>query len=123
MKLMPQEVEVWYLIPALRREVAKILISKYNLSQKKVAETIGVTESAISQYLNSKRGEELKFDKHELSKISHYVDKIVNDRGNMNKYMFNLSQELRGCDSLCELHRKHDSCVSKNCDLCMTQSA
>ena len=36
-KTMPQEIEVWYLIPAIRREVANVLIAEHKLKQKMIA--------------------------------------------------------------------------------------
>ncbi|MAG07667.1 transcriptional regulator [Candidatus Pacearchaeota archaeon] len=118
MKLMPQEVEVWYLIPAIRRELAKCLIDNYDFSQKRVAGVLGITESAVSQYLKQKRGGELKFVKEELDKIQKVADKIVNDEESAGKFLFELSQELRGTESLCKLHCKHDRSIEGNCGIC-----
>ena len=33
---MPQEVEVWYIIPALRRELAKSMVEDYKMMQNKI---------------------------------------------------------------------------------------
>lgn len=49
-----QEVEVFRTIPFLRKEIAKELTKTYK--QKKVAEIMGMTEGAVSQYINGKRG-------------------------------------------------------------------
>jgi hypothetical protein len=46
---MPQEIEVWYIIPAIRKELAKRLVQHHEVAQKDVAELLGVTEAAISQ--------------------------------------------------------------------------
>lgn len=119
MKLMPQEVEVWYLIPAIRRELSKIFIGSYGFSQKKVSDTLGITESAVSQYIKEKRGGELKFNESEMVKIKKYADRIIKDTKNVRKHLFGLSQELRGSESLCKLHKKHDCSVEKNCKDCM----
>jgi len=45
-----------YLLPVFRSLVAKELIEKYNFTQVEVAEKLGTTQAAISQYLHSKRG-------------------------------------------------------------------
>ena len=115
---MPQELEVWYLIPALRRELTKILISNFNLNQKEISKILGITESAISQYLKSKRGNELKFSKEEFEEIKKVAKEIISDKENSNEYFYKLCIKFRGCQSLCKLHRKQDNSVSKNCDLC-----
>ena len=119
MKLLPQELEVWYLIPAIRRELTKFFIKKHELTQKQVAEILGLTESAVSQYLKGKRAEELKFNASEVKIIEKYADKIIKDKKSVGKHLFSLSIKLRGTSSLCELHKEQDSSVNKNCKICM----
>ncbi len=53
----PCEIVVWYLLPTIRKGVAKELVSVHNYTQSKVARTFGVTDAAVSQYLRNKRGE------------------------------------------------------------------
>tara|TARA_Y100000310_G_C20124537_1_gene553020 strand:+ start:178 stop:546 length:369 start_codon:yes stop_codon:yes gene_type:complete len=116
--LLPQEVEVWYLIPAIRRELAKILVSK-GKSQKEISEILNLTESAVSQYLKGKRGGELDFSINEKKIINEYADKILKNPNEVKKLLFELTKELGISDKLCDIHRKHDSSVGKNCDICM----
>tara|TARA_B100001971_G_C18193180_1_gene539878 strand:+ start:474 stop:833 length:360 start_codon:yes stop_codon:yes gene_type:complete len=118
MKSMPQEIEVWYLIPALRRELTKIFIEDYDMSQKQVSGILSVTESAVSQYLKSKRAQELKFSEKEVEEIKKTAKLIHEDREHTLEHLYGLCVRLRGCSSLCELHKKHDSNLPKNCDLC-----
>ena len=44
------------ILPIFRSSVAKELVENYNFTQSKVAEKLGTTQPAISQYLHSKRG-------------------------------------------------------------------
>lgn len=118
MKLLPQELEVWYLIPALRRELAKILISDFGMSQKKTSQILGMTEGAISQYLKSKRGSELKFSKEDIKKIRGAAVNIV-EKGNVNQELYKLSEKFRGSEVVCSFHKKGDKTIHKDCDLCM----
>ena len=53
----PCELVVWYVLPTIRREVAKELVKTHGMSQAQVAKKFGVTDAAISQYLKKKRGE------------------------------------------------------------------
>jgi len=117
-KLMPQEVEVWYLVPALRRELAKILIDKYGLTQKDVAKVFGLTPAAISQYLNSKRGGDIKFSRVEIEKIEKVAEKISKNSEGATKYLYDLCVLLRKSDIVCRIHREHDKTISKNCEIC-----
>lgn len=55
----PCELVVWYVLPAIRKDLARELVDTYNMSQTEVAKRFGVTGAAISQYLKKKRGENL----------------------------------------------------------------
>jgi len=56
MKIECEEV-VWYTLPIIRKEFAKSLINDHGLTQRKTAEKLGITESAVSQYISKKRGD------------------------------------------------------------------
>ena len=58
MKL-PCEEALWYVLPQIRSDLAKELI-KNGLSQKEVAELLGLTPSAVSQYAHKKRAGKFK---------------------------------------------------------------
>tara|TARA_Y100000294_G_scaffold177026_1_gene201122 strand:+ start:2588 stop:2956 length:369 start_codon:yes stop_codon:yes gene_type:complete len=117
-KVMPQEIEVWYLIPALRRELVKIFIKDYNLSQKKSAEILEITESAISQYLKSKRGGKIIFSKKETEQIKKSADKIIKNPETLMKNLYDLCILFRKNKVICELHKNQDKKIIKDCDVC-----
>lgn len=117
-KIMPQEMEVWYLIPALRREISKILIEEYNFTQKKTAEFLGITESAVSQYLKSKRGKQIKFSQEELKKIKKCAKKIVTKNEEVMQNIYELCVSLRKSKTICNLHKIHDKDLPKDCEIC-----
>jgi predicted transcriptional regulator len=52
----PCELIVWYVLPSIRRELARELVERHRFTQAEVARRFGVTDAAISQYLKSKRG-------------------------------------------------------------------
>lgn len=52
----PCEIVVWYVLPTIRRELARELVETYGFKQSRVASMFGVTDAAISQYLKNKRG-------------------------------------------------------------------
>ena len=117
-KIMPQEIEVWYLIPSLRKELAKIFVDNYGISQKKAAKILGITEAAVSQYLKLKRGNEVKFSEEELKKIKKYAEKIIEEKESAIKALYDLCVVLRGSKIVCKTHRSKDKSVPKNCDIC-----
>jgi len=117
-KVMPQEIEIWYLIPALRKEFARICIEDYGLTQKKAAEILGITEAAISQYLNSKRASQIRFSKKELIQIRKSADEIIKNPELLIRNLYNLCNSLRESKVICQLHKDHDKSISKDCDIC-----
>ena len=56
MKQTPCEYMKWRGLPAIRKEIARSLTNDFGLSQRAAAKKLGVTPSAISQYLSEKRG-------------------------------------------------------------------
>ncbi len=78
--LMPQEVVVWYVLPAIRRELTRIMIQKKK-PQKQIAKMLGVTEPAITQYKLKKskrsRGDQVNIPDKILVKIEKAADVII----------------------------------------------
>ena len=60
--LLPSEVEARAMIPALRALIARKLIEAHNLPQQKVANMLGVTQAAVSNYLREVRGAGISID-------------------------------------------------------------
>ena len=116
---MPQELEVWYLIPALRRELAKTFIKEHQLSQKKAAKILGITEAAVSQYIKDKRGNELRFSKKDKENISKTAKKIIKNPENLIEELYALCASFRGFKTLCDLHRSKDKTISPQCRACL----
>lgn len=71
------EIFVTEILPNLRKEIVILLYKKYGLSQSKIAEKLGITQAAVSQYLNNNRGKkEINFDKNEkkiIEEIAHII--------------------------------------------------
>ncbi len=62
MYLLPQEIEVWYIIPAVRKEFARLLTKEYGLSYEKAGAALGISKAAVSQYLSNKRANKVCLD-------------------------------------------------------------
>ena len=54
--ILPCEVAVKSVIPAVRSAIARELTESYGLKQKKVAQLLGVTQTAVSKYTKHCRG-------------------------------------------------------------------
>ena len=74
MKL-PCELIIWYIFPAVRRELVKSLTKDYGFKQKEVANMIGVTDATVSQYLKSKRAKVVLSDEN----IIEQIEKVAKD--------------------------------------------
>ena len=115
MKLMPQEIEVRYIIPSLRKELATYL-KKKGLKQKDIAETLNLPPAAVSQYMKEKRGITV-FSEKIKKEIQKSGDKIIKDRFATQEELLRLITIIKKSYALCEVHKQHD-CVPENCDFC-----
>ena len=115
---MPQEIEVWYIIPSLRRELAKSMIDDLKLTQKQVAKIMGLTEAAVSQYLHSKRAKEVIFTKAVLEEIKKSAKTISKDEKLLIQEMMRLTNLTGVKHVMCDIHKKHDAKLPNNCEIC-----
>lgn len=89
----PCEIVVWYVIPAIRSQLAKDLLS-FGMKQKEVSEIMDITQPAVSQYITDKRGNGIK--------LSDDVKKLVTE----------LAKDLaNGVATKSDL-------VKRNCEIC-----
>lgn len=114
--MLPQEIEVWYIIPTLRKELA-LCLKELGISQKDIAKKLGITEAAVSQYIKGKRGSETEIPNELKSEVMHSAKLILEDKSNLFKEMNRLCLETKKTDFICHIHRKHTELPS-NCDLC-----
>ena len=115
MKLMLQDVEVRYVIPSLRRELA-IQLSKENLKQKEIAKLLNITPAAVSQYMGEKRGN-AKFSKRIINEVIKSAKKILSEESTTHKELIDLTKLIRDTAAVCEIHKLHDD-VPEKCEVC-----
>ena len=119
---MPQEIAVRYILPAIRREMAKVLIVKHKLSQRDTAKLLNITEAAVSQYLHSKRATEVVFSKNVVDEIGKSAEKILKDKTKQ-KVMaetYRISNLTTVKQVLCDLHRQQSKELS-TCNICFDE--
>lgn len=109
MYLLPQEIEVWYIIPAVRKELAKQLTKKYGLSYEKAGLILGISKAAISQYLSNKRANKVKLSA-EIKKEVAKSAKIINENPKlalieMQKILKIMKDKKCSCD-VCKKYNK-----------------
>lgn len=75
----PCEFVVWYVLPAIRSELAKSLLS-LGMKQKDVSELMDITQPAVSQYITDKRGCGIKFDDDVNSLIKDFAQELYSGK-------------------------------------------
>lgn len=116
--IMPQEIEVWYIIPALRKEIAKELIKTHGLTQREAAKVLNTTEATISNYMKSKRAKKVKFTAEEIARIKENTKLILKNPKEIVEHLYDLCKKMRGSKTVCDLHRKYEKVLPEECDIC-----
>jgi uncharacterized protein len=113
-----------YVIPTMRALIAKRLMEKYKLTQQAAATKLGLTQSAVSQYIRNLRGSKVKTienDEVVIKEIDTFVDRVAS--GDMSP-MDSMDQFCKICKTvrkrklLCEIHSKSFSDL-KDCKTCL----
>jgi len=84
--LLPCEVAVKSVIPAIRSAIARELTQNYGLKQKDAGKLLGITQTAVSKYTRFYRGTVIEVQKIEEANVilKETVHLLAN--GQMNKY-------------------------------------
>ena len=122
--ILPCEVAVKSLVPALRSAIARELTQTYGLKQKDVANLLGVTQTAVSKYTRHVRGTVLKIEGVEEVQptLKEIVVSLAN--GRMSKYelaaKFCVACEIiRQKGLMCELCKLSDPTIDvQQCFVC-----
>ena len=120
---MPQEIEVRYILPAIRRELARIFIQEHKLNQKEAAKMLGLTEAAISQYQHSKRAKEVVFSEAVVEEIRKSADRILADNNRRQRLMaemIRISSLTKVRQVLCDIHKAQSKDL-KHCNVCFDE--
>lgn len=67
----PCETIVWQILPVIRKELTKKLITIHGFTQRKTAIRLGITDAAVSRYLSGERGNIEISNKKILKEINH----------------------------------------------------
>ncbi len=114
---LPQEIEVWYIIPAVRREFAKILVEKHYLTLKKAGAIIGVTKAAVSQYLKNKRAKEFRLPKGIKKEIEKSADVMIKNNNSAVKEIMRIIDLIKKTKCSCEICKKYNKGITKMCGM------
>tara|TARA_B100000953_G_C17986320_1_gene410668 strand:+ start:761 stop:1174 length:414 start_codon:yes stop_codon:yes gene_type:complete len=115
----PQEIEVWYIMPAIRKELCNILLDKYGFNQKEIANFLNITEAAVSQYKKEKRGQHVKLPESVLSEVNISAKKILNEESTVFRETQNILNHIRDTSTICDIHKMMDDSVESDCKECI----
>lgn len=116
----PCEIVVWYVIPTIRSELAKELLS-LGMKQKEISKLLDITQPAVSQYISDKRGHGIKFDEHTMDMIKDFALDLKEQniqQGDMIRRVCNICKNVKAEEILCQLHKEKDNILG-NCNACM----
>ncbi|SES77783.1 hypothetical protein SAMN04488587_0933 [Methanococcoides vulcani] len=72
------EIMVQKVLPAIRAELARSMMVDHGCTQQQVADILGLSRAAVSQYVSAKRGAEVGFSEETIEEIRTFATKLVN---------------------------------------------
>jgi hypothetical protein len=112
---LPQEIEVWYIIPAIRKEFAKILTKKYGRTYEEAGKILGVSKAAISQYIKKKRASKVKFNKKIKKEIKESAEIISENENLAVKEILRILDLVKKTGCECEVCKKYNKGILNKC--------
>jgi len=116
MYLLSQEIEVWYIIPALRKELAKLLTGKYEMSYEKAGDILGISKAAISQYLSNKRANKIKLSPEVKKEVAKSAKNVSENPKIAISEMQRLLKFMKENKCSCEVCKKYNKEVLGYCN-------
>jgi len=122
--LIPCEVAVKSVVPAIRCAIAKQLIQTYGLKQKDVASLLGITQTAVSKYTRHVRGRVLKIE--EVNEVQPLIIETAASLANGHISRFELVKKfcvaciiIRKNGLMCKLCKRSDPSLDiQHCNIC-----
>lgn len=116
MYLLPQEIEVWYIIPSVRKELAKQLTRKHGLSYEKAGIILGVSKAAVSQYLSNKRANKVKLNAHVKKEIAKSAKAMSENPKVALTEMQRILKIMKDTKCSCDVCKKYNKDVLNYCN-------
>lgn len=127
--LVPCEIAVKCVLPAVRAMIAKQLMEKHGLNQAQAAKLLGLSQPAISLYSHKMRGTALNIENdQEITRIANALASSLAHENLSHKEFIprfcEICRTIRAKGLLCQMHKAFDSSVKiEECKLCKTTNS
>ena len=123
----PCEIVAKTVLPAMRAMVTKELIKAHDLKQVEVAQLLGITQGAVSQYMRGERGVALNLESLDVKTlISNIALRLTSGRSSQQEIVSRFCEAcrlIRGKGLMCNLHKTFESSFdTKDCRVCLNSS-
>ena len=113
----PQEVEVFYLLPALRRDMA-ISLKELGRDQKQIAHILGVSEPSVSHYFNAKRATDVAFS-DDMQQAIKKTARVIKTPQDTLKATQKLLRKIHAEREICKVcHDVNKTSIPQGCAVC-----
>jgi len=79
------EIMAQKVLPAIRAEIAHVMIVEHGCTQQEVAEILGLSRAAVSQYISEKRGADVDFSEDAEKEIRSFAAKLLHGLSTVDK--------------------------------------
>lgn len=118
------EIIVKEILPGLRAVICKELMINYNLNQSQIADLLGVSQPAVSQYLREIRGNNSKIMENpavmlEIKNLCQNIYEKKIEPSNLSIELCKICKLITSKGLLCDLHKSLYPKLD-NCKLCFS---
>jgi predicted transcriptional regulator len=122
--ILPCEIAVKSVIPAIKATLAKELVETYSLTQNQAAEILGISQSAVSKYTRQVRGHVIEID--DIQEIRPLISDMINllvkehpRRAEFLKLFCKICMEIRAKGLMCQFCQETDPKIKmEECGFC-----
>ena len=97
---------VRYVLPWIRKEFATIMVNELELAQVQVAKKLDVTEPAISQYLSSKRGNEIEINDKKILQAVKEATFRINEGASLSREICKICRLIRVANAIPNVYKQ-----------------
>jgi predicted transcriptional regulator len=117
--IFPQEIEVWYVLPAIRKKIALKIVEK-GMQQKDVAKIMGITPAAVCQYKTDKRAKKDFFDDELNKELEKSVERIIKNNEVLAEEIIRLNNLAKAKGIVCEIYKEKCALnnIKRDCSYC-----